>query len=205
MRRRGTIVLLALALAAAAVAPAAQAQRSQAAVEQARSYFGDTELVNQDGETMRFYSDLLEGKIVVIDSMFTTCSAICPVIGQKMQRIQDAAGDRLGKDVHLISITVDPKIDTPDKLHAYGERFHAKDGWYFLTGSPDNVDQVLSRLGYAVEDKDNHSTIVLMGNEKTGLWKKTNGLSSTDQLVKLFREVLQDDGTSDPGGDRGSR
>lgn len=207
MRRAAVAALLAAALVTCAAAPAARAQRPERAVEQARSYFTDTELVNQDGETMRFYSDLLQGKVVVIDSMFTTCSAICPVLGQKMQRLQEAAGDRLGEDVHLISITVDPKVDTPAKLRAYGERFEAKEGWYFLTGSPDNVGRVLAKLGYAVEDKDNHSTIVLMGNEKTGLWKKTNGLSSTDQLVELFRGVLEDSGEQAAGGSakRGTR
>lgn len=196
--------LIALTAVLLATAPTALGQRPPQAVEQARAYFGDTELVDQDGETVRFYSDLLDGKVVVIDSMFTTCSAICPVLGQKMQRLQEAAGDRLGDDVHLISITVDPKVDTPAKLRAYGERFGAKEGWYFLTGSPENVERVLAKLGYAVEDKDDHSTIVLMGNEKTGLWKKTNGLSSSDELVKLFRDVLNDSGPPADGA-RGSR
>lgn len=205
MRRAAVAALLTAAVVACAAAPAARAERPERAVEQARSYFTDTELVNQHGETMRFYSDLLDGKVVVIDSMFTTCSAICPVLGQKMQRLQEAAGDRLGEDVHLISITVDPKVDTPAKLRAYGERFEAREGWYFLTGSPDNVGRVLAKLGYAVEDKDDHSTIVLMGNEKTGLWKKTNGLSSTDQLVELFRDVLEDTGAESAGAERGSR
>lgn len=198
--RVGLCAALLIGLASApgtALAATAGVERSAKSVEVARSYFTDVELVDQNGETRRLYSDLLEGKVVVITSMFTTCAAVCPVLGQKMQRLQEAAGDRLGNDVHLISVTVDPQTDTPAKLHAYGERFGARDGWYFLTGSRDNVATALGKLGYAVEDKDAHSTVILMGNEQTGLWKKTNGLSSADALVELFAGVLADDGSDD--------
>lgn len=193
------ILLLTLLLTAAVPARAA---RPAAEVEAARSYFGDTELIDQDGRVQRFYSDLLDGKIVVIDSIFTTCTLVCPVLGQKMKSLQAAAGDRLGDDVHLISISVDPETDTPAKLRAFGEQFGAREGWYFLTGSRENVERVLHKLGFAVDDKESHSTIVLMGNERTGLWKKTNGLSSSGELVELFREVLEDTGAS--GGATGS-
>lgn len=199
-------LLLVILVAVPAVAGDAAPQRSEADRAAARGYFTDVELVNQDGATMRLYSDLMDGKIVVIDSIFTTCTAVCPVLGQKMQAIQEAAGDRLGKDVHLISISVDPRTDTPAKLRAYGERFDAREGWYFLTGSPENVEVALQKLGYAVEDKEAHSTVVLMGNEQTGLWKKTNGLASTDSLVELFRTVLEDDGSGAAGsGPAGGR
>lgn len=208
--RRATLptalaALAALLLPTLAAHPAAAAQRPQRAVEAARTYFTDTELIDQDGEVQRFYSDLLEGRIVVIDSIFTTCTAVCPMLGQKMKRLQAAAGDRLGDDVVLISISVDPETDTPAKMRAYGEQFDAREGWYFLTGSRENVEQVLHKLGYAVDDKEDHSTIVLMGNEQTGLWKKTNGLSPSADLVELFQEVLQDTGRGSGSADRGGR
>lgn len=204
--RTASTVRLALAvlLALAAFVSPAAAERPAEARESARTYFTDVELVNQDGETMRLYSDLMDGKIVVIDSIFTTCTAVCPVLGQKMQAIQEAAGDRMGEDVHLISISVDPQTDTPAKLKAYGERFGARQGWYFLTGSQENVELALSKLGYAVEDKESHSTVVLMGNEKTGLWKKTNGLSASASLVELFETVAGDTGAGAAGAGRGA-
>ncbi len=192
-------VLATSLLGAPAVAEAAGSRRSPSETAVARGYFTDTELVDQNGEVHRFYSDLLEGKVVVIDSVFTTCTLVCPVLGQKMKGLQVAAGDRLGRDVHLLSITVDPEVDTPAKLHAFGEQLGARDGWYFLTGSRENVERVLQKLGFAVADKESHSTIVLMGNERTGLWKKTNGLSSSDELVELFRGVLEDSGASAAG------
>jgi len=184
-------------------AEAATSQRNPQEVAAAREYFTDTELVDQNGEVHRFYSDLLDGKVVVIDSVFTTCTLVCPVLGQKMKSLQAVAGDRLGKDVHLLSISVDPETDTPAKLKAFGEQFEAKEGWYFLTGSRENVARVLGKLGFAVDDKENHSTIVLMGNEQTGLWKKTNGLSSSGELVKLFRGVLEDTGAAAASGQAG--
>lgn len=201
----GAVLTAALLLAAAA--PTAAAERTPESIEAARGYFTDVELVDQHGDTQRLYSDLMDGKVVVITSMFTTCAAVCPVLTQKMERLQQAAGDRLGRDVHLLSISVDPEIDTPAKLRAYAERFGAAGGWYFLTGPAENVETALAKLGYAVEDKDAHSTVILMGNEQTGLWKKTNGLSSADSLVEIFRGVLADGEAGDEDGDatRGRR
>lgn len=191
-RRAATAGLLALLLALLPAVAGAAAERPASEVEAARAYFTDVELVDQNGETQRLYSDLMEGKVVVVSSMFTTCAAVCPLIGQKMKRLQEAAGERLGRDVLLLSITVDPRTDTPARLHAWGERFDAREGWYLLTGSPENVGQALAKLGFAVEERDDHSTVVLMGNERTGLWKKTNGLASSDALVELFEGVLAD-------------
>ncbi|HEX2254445.1 MAG TPA: SCO family protein [Thermoanaerobaculia bacterium] len=198
--------VLVLTAAAGAAAPQKEsppdvpppAERSPAAREQARSYFTDVRLVDQHGRSHRLYSDLMDRRVVVIDSMFTTCAAVCPVLGQKMKKIQEAAGERLGEDVVLLSITVDPEHDTPAEMAAYAKRFEARDGWYFLSGEPQSVRLALSKLGYEVEDKDAHSTIVLMGNERTGLWKKANGLSSAGELVEIFESVLQDGGPA-PG------
>jgi len=195
-------VLLALLLGAL---PAAGDPRPDEAIAAARTYFTDTELIDQNGQVQRFYSDLLDGKIVVIDSVFTTCTLVCPVLGQKMKHLQEVAGERLGDDVVLLSISVDPETDTPARLRAFGTQFDARDGWYFLTGSRENVSRVLAKLGFAVDDKESHSTIVLMGNEQTGLWKKTNGLASSGELEKLFRTVLEDDGSSTAAGAGGTR
>lgn len=206
LARRAAAALALAALAVVAASPAAAAERSARDREAARSYFTDTVLVDHNGEEVRFYSDLMDGKVVVIESMFTTCVAVCPVIAGKMRRIAEAAGDRLGRDVQLISISVDPAVDTPAKMREYARRHKAPAaGWTFLTGSPANVRAVLGKLGFAVEDKDAHSTILLMGNERTGLWKKANGLSSPDELVAIFESVLTDAGAAAGGAAGGAR
>ena len=122
-------------------------QRSAERINAARSYFGNTELVDQHGETVRFYDDLLHGKIVVIDAFFTTCNGICPVMGRALKAVQERYAEHLGKDLHLISITLDPEHDTPERLAEYATRFEAGDGWHFLTGTPEDVHGLLGRLG----------------------------------------------------------
>lgn len=160
----------------------------------AESYFTNVELVNQNGEPMRLYRDLMKDKIVVINAIFTTCSGVCPVMGTALKTIQERVGDRLGEDVHLISISLDPEVDTPEKLKAYADRFGARPGWYFLTGKTDNVEFALKKLGQYVEEKETHNAIILVGNNKTGLWKKAFGLADKSEIVAIVDSVLEDEG-----------
>jgi protein SCO1/2 len=160
----------------------------------AQQYFTDVVLTNQYGEEMRFYSDVLQGKVVVINAFFTTCEGVCPVINGKLAELQERLGDRLGSEIFFVSITVDPLTDTPARLQAYAEKVGARPGWIFLTGPKENVDSALSKLGQYVEDKEAHSSIVLVGNEPTGLWKKVFGLGKTAELLKIVEGVLHDQG-----------
>lgn len=155
-------------------------------------YFTDVELVNQKGETMRLYSDVLKGKVVVINSFFSTCKGSCPVMMSSFARIQEQFNDRLGKDLCLVSITVDPSTDTPQVMSAYAEQWKARPGWLFLSGEKANVEAALYKLGHYVENKESHSNIFIIGNEATGLWKKAKGLSNTEELFPLIEEVLND-------------
>lgn len=160
----------------------------------ARNYFGDVQLVNQDGETMRLYSDLMEGKTVVINSFFATCQAVCPTLSARLTEIQTHLGDRIGKDVTLISISLDPETDTPAKLQAYAKRVGARPGWYFLTGTKQNVDAALRKLGQYVDDKNAHFNVILIGNDRTGLWKKALGLAPSRELIPIVDSVVNDKG-----------
>ncbi len=169
-------------------------QQPKAEPSAAQKYFSDVQLVNQDGQTVRFYSDVLKGKTLVVNAFFTTCTSVCPPMNRNMEKIQEALGDRLGKDVFLVSISVDPVTDTPARLKEYAQKFHAKPGWTFLTGKKENVDWALYKLGQYVESKDDHKTIVIIGNERTGLWKKAFGLAKSEELVKLVQEVADDKG-----------
>ena len=106
--------------------------------------------------------------------------------------MQQALGDRVGKDVHIISISVDPTVDTAANLKEYAKKLHAGPGWYFLTGDKQNVDFALKKLGQLVDDKRDHLNIFIIGNERTGLWKKAFGLARSDELVKVVESVLND-------------
>lgn len=160
----------------------------------AASYFGDIELLNQDGKTMRLYSDVMKDKVVVINSFFASCSASCPVMSKSLAALQTRFADRLGRDLVLVSITVDPEHDTPAKLHAYAQKWQAHAGWYFLTGSRENVDAALKKLGQYVAEPSAHMNVIVIGNERTGLWKKAFGLAPTEDLAKVVESVLNDRG-----------
>lgn len=160
--------------------------------DQAKAYFTDVVLINQDGEPMRFYSDLLQDKTVVINAFFTSCPAVCPILSQKLLAIQQRLGDRMGKDLHLISISVDPETDTPQRLKAYSERFQAVPGWYFLGGPKENVDWALFKLGQQVKNKEAHTNIFIVGKASTGRWKKVLGLASSAEILEVVEDVLDD-------------
>lgn len=159
-----------------------------------QSYFGEIPLVDQDGQTRRLYSDLLRGKVVVIDFMFTSCTGACPIMSTNLAKIQDWLGDRLGKDVYLLSVSVDPVNDTPAKLKEYAARFKARPGWYFLTGSKENVDAALRKLGNYVETPEAHQNLFIIGNERSGLWKKAFGLAQPEALIPIVQSVVEDKG-----------
>ena len=160
----------------------------------AQNYFTDTALVNQDGQTVRFYSDLLKDRVVVINSFFTTCTSACPPMYAGLAKVQDSFGEQFGKQLFFISISVDPLVDTPEKLKAFATKFHAKPGWSFLTGEREKVEFILRKLGQYVEDKEKHLIILIIGNEKTGLWKKAFALSKPDELLAVIKTVLDDKG-----------
>ncbi len=158
----------------------------------AAKYFSDVELINQDGQKMRFYSDVLKDKVVIINAFFSTCTSVCPPMNRNLEKIQDALGDRLGKDVFLVSISVDPETDTPTRLKEYSRRFHARPGWLFLTGKKENVDWALYKVGQYVESKSDHTTVLIIGNEPKGLWKKAFGLAKSDELIGIVDDVIND-------------
>ena len=168
------------------------AARTEQEPSPAQKYFTDVELINQDGKPLRLYSDLIKGKVVVINAIFTSCTGVCPPMTHNMEQIQDWLGDRLGKDVHLLSFSVDPYTDTPPVLKEFASKYHARPGWYFLTGKKENLEFALRKLGQYVEVREDHTNILIIGNDRTGLWKKAFGLAKPDSLIKVVESVLSD-------------
>jgi len=160
----------------------------------AQKYFTDVELINQDGKKVHFYSDVLKGKTVIVNAFFTSCTSVCPPMNRNMEKIQEALGDRVGRDVFLVSMTVDPETDTPARMKEYAKKFHAGPGWLFLTGKKENLDWALYKLGQYVENKDDHQTVLIIGNEPTGLWKKAFGMANVAELVQVVESVVNDKG-----------
>ena len=176
----------------------AQAQEPPSTQSAAQKYFSDIQLLNQDGEKMRLYTDLLQGKTVIINSFFATCQGSCLPMMRNMQKVQEALGDRLGKDVRIISFSVDPTVDTPPALKAYAKKLQAKPGWYFMTGDKASVEFALKKLGQFVEAKESHTNLFIIGNDHTGLWKKAFGLAKSEDLVKVVESVINDQPPTTP-------
>lgn len=158
----------------------------------AASYFTDVVLVDQDGQERRLYSDLLKGRTVVLNTFFTHCEGSCPVTAATYRYLQEQLGHRLGKEMTLLSITVDPEADTPARIKEYAARFAAGPDWRLLTGTPENVHFALSRLGQWVDHPDAHSNILLIGNDRTGLWKKVFALARRDEVLAAVLSVVED-------------
>jgi protein SCO1/2 len=162
----------------------------------AAHYFQNLRLIDQDGHSIDLYNDLMKGKVVVINSFFAECHGSCPAMAKTMQSVQERLGDRLGRDVFLISITVDPHNDTPAVLRKYSAEWKARPGWSFLTGSPEQVAAALKKLGQYVEQRESHNNIILVGNDRTGLWKKVFGLAKADDVYASVESIVNDKGGS---------
>ena len=146
----------------------------------------DVELVDQDGRKVRFYTDLVKGKVVAVNFIFTTCTTVCPPLGATFARVQRELGERAGRDVRLISISVDPATDTPERLKAWGAKFKAGAGWTLLTGAKPQVDELLRALGAATSSPQDHSPTVLVGNAAAGQWTRAYGLARPAVLIGLI-------------------
>ncbi len=159
-----------------------------------REYFTDAELRNQRGEVVRFYTDLIQGRAVVIHPFFTTCATTCPPATAQLAKIAKGFGDRMGEEVSFVSITLDPTVDTPERLAEFGRKYGAGDGWTFVTGEAEAVTGVLEKLGQYTPNKEDHPTVLLVGNDRTGVWKKAFALGDPDELMATVRSVVDDPG-----------
>lgn len=159
--------------AAASVSAAVATDVSTPGTRDALAYFTDTELLTQDGRKVRFYSDVLKDKVVLINVIYTSCKDACPLITRQLTEVRAKLGERFGKEVFFISLTSDPERDTPPALKKFAEKNDASHaGWTFLTGSKDNVNKVLAKLGQLSQNVEEHSTLLIAGNVPAKRWNK---------------------------------
>jgi protein SCO1 len=163
--------------AAAAGAVASKSTDSDGGSIWGASYFPDVSLTSHQGKQQRFFSDLIKGKVVVINFIYTSCPDECSLETARIREVQKILGDRVGKDVFLYSITIDPQHDTPKLLKEYAEKFEVGPGWLFLTGKDADITQLRVKLGlYSPQEKDgklqDHNLSLIIGNQSTGQWMK---------------------------------
>ena len=148
----------------------------------------DIPVYDQNGKRLNFYSDLIKGKTVAINFIFTTCTTICPPLTATFRRVQQDLAIR-APEAKLISISVDPATDNPQRLNDFAARFKAGPGWTFVTGDNTDIASLLRALGAAVSDKNDHTPMILIGNDVAGYWTRAYGLSSPTTLVKTIAEA----------------
>ncbi len=163
-----------------AAGPAAKADGASAA----RAYMQNPLLVTQDGRPVHFFDDLLSGKIVLINFILTTCKDTCPMVTANLAQVQTLLGDKVGRSINMISLSVDPQHDHPAELKAFADNFGVKPGWSFLTGAPGEIDPLLHRLAGYTTDPLDHSTVVIIGNVETGVWTKAFGMAEPAAIAR---------------------
>lgn len=145
--------------------------------------FGDTALTDQNGKPVRLKSDVLGDRLVIMDFVYTSCTTVCPVVSAVLAQVQEKLGARLGRDVQLVSVTVDPQRDTPARLKTYAAKHGAKAGWSWLTGSPASITEVLKSAGTYTPNFENHPVVILVGDPRTGEWTRHYGFADPKDLL----------------------
>ena len=157
--------------------------QQKSAASQDRIVLPDTVLITQHGDERRLDSDIVDGRIVIIDFVYTTCTTVCPVLSAILSQVQGQLGGRVGNEVLLVSISVDPVRDTPARLKAYADKMRAGDGWVWLTGDKQAVDGVLEQLGAYSPNFEDHPSMVLVGDAESGDWVRYLGFPNASQIV----------------------
>lgn len=150
----------------------------------------DVEVLDQDGNKRRFYSDLIKDKIVVMSFFYTSCPSFCPSMNRKLGRLQESLGDRFGKDVFIVTVTKDPETDTPARLKEWSKNLKIKSGWTMVTGDVNAIGKIVRDFTGDPLGKASHNTIFIIGNDKTGSWADLSGFASPDALRQQIDAVM---------------
>jgi len=169
--------------------------REASAVDRLAGYFPNAELTTDSGTRVRFYDDCLRDKLVLVQFFYTECEGACPPVTSSLCELQEALGERLGRDVFLLSLTLDPERDGPAELAAHRLAAGARPGWTFLTGARADIDAIRRRLGVydpdpiVDADKSQHSAKLVVGNERLGRWASIPGAAGPKRILRLLERI----------------
>jgi len=162
--------------------------------ESGRRYFSDLEVVDQDGKRLRFFSDVLKGRVVVINFVFTNCQDACPMMTRKLIQTRAMMPETMRDQVWFVSISVDPERDTPAALKEFAARNGVKEGepWLFLTGTAANMKYIVSRFGQYTAEVEDHSTLMIAGNVRTRHWLKVLPMVPPPGIAQQLRDLVEE-------------
>lgn len=169
-----------------------------AATQDFKPAIPDVPVLTQDGKSVRFYSDLVKGNTVAVNFIFTNCKTICPMLGGMFTNLQKQSG----RGVRMISVSIDPTVDTPHRLKQWGAKFHPGPSWTFVTGRQSDIDQILKALGVYTSRPQDHLPITIIGSDATGVWTRNYGFLSGPELAKVVTRVTDVAARKAEGSDR---
>ena len=196
-RACGAAGLLALALAASS-APAHEDHaghktmvvRGTQGIDQTEVQLLDLPLIDKEGQPHLFRSEVIGDRIVAVNFIYTSCTTVCPVISAIFAEVQNRLGERLGPEVRLVSLSIDPATDAPRRLKSYAEGFGAGPGWTFLTGDTSRMTKVLAGLGAFTPEFEEHAPMVLVGDAGRNVWRRFYGFASPDDIVAEIEGLI---------------
>ena len=192
----GTVAAASVAISMLGVKPLAARNAEYTGKTHGADYFTNVVLTNQNGDQVKFYDDLIKNKFVVINMMYAQCSeGVCPISTYNMRQVQKALGDRVGRDIHMYSITLLPDFDTPQVLKKYAVDNKVGLGWQFLTGKFSDIEMVRRKLGiYDLDpvvdaDRTQHAGIVRIGNDAYDNWMMASALGSHESILQVIKHA----------------
>ena len=164
----------------------------------------NVEVVNQHGQRLRFYDDVIKNKVVMVNAFFAECGEVCPLVTQNLKRVYDMFGGRVGRDVHMISFTLQPERDTPELLKQYADVYGIGPGWQLLTGRPADMLAIRKSLNFFDPDPeldviaDTHTGILRYGNDKLQRWAGCPVLGRPEGIYHSVTGSIMDAGIGHP-------
>ena len=152
----------------------------------------DLEVQDQDGRNIRFYSELIKDKVVVLSFFYTSCTYSCTTQGKTFSKLQSLLGDRLGQSVFLISVTIDPARDDVARLSSWGKRYNVQAGWTLVTGKEAELNKLLVPFNGNRAGAEMHMPSTFVGNAKTGVWTSASGVFDPEMLLNAVDFVMRD-------------
>ncbi len=165
---------------------------SVAATPRDASYFTNLPLIAHSGEEVRFYDELIEDRIVAISFIYTDCPDLCSLSTARLAQVYDWLGDKMGRDIFFYSISLTPETDTPEKLARFAEAFGVGDGWLFLTGQAEDIDTIRHRLGERSRSLSEHRSDMVIGNDRTGHWRRSSVMGNLGTVMQSILELDPD-------------
>lgn len=146
-------------------------------------------VVTQDGRRTKLSAVLDHGGPVIMNFIFTSCNAICPIMTAILSKVHESIGPS-SPNLRFVSISIDPEHDTPEQLIEYANRFKAGPNWQFLTGDLGDLQLVQRAFDVYRGDKMNHVSLTLMRGSRSGSWVRIEGLASASDLIREYNLLV---------------